>query len=94
MPGLQWGGWTYIPYTCKPINLLSIDNKIFDVIINKNFVEHLHMNDLLSDKQYGFWSALSDVQTTITHIISQINLTTVSLANTAEYHNIRYFECL
>lgn len=53
---------------------LIVINKLFEALINKNFVDHINRVDLLSDKYNGIRSALSaaDNITSITNRISKV----------------------
>lgn len=57
---------------CRPTSLLSVIRKPFEVVVNKNFVNHLRRNKLYN--QYGFWSSRStaDIPTPISHRISEV----------------------
>ena len=42
------------PSNCRPISLTSIVSKLLEQIINSNIMQHLEINNILSDHQYGF----------------------------------------
>jgi len=42
------------PSNYRPISLTSIVSKLFEQIINSNIMQHLEVNNILSDHQYGF----------------------------------------
>ena len=61
------------PSQYRPISLLSVISKLFESVINNRILDHLAINNLLSDVQYGFRSSRStaDVLTVITHRLSE-----------------------
>ena len=70
---LQNAGLHSAPSQYRPINLLSVISKLFEVVINHRILGHLTKKNLLSDSQYGFRSARStaDAQTVFTQRVSQ-----------------------
>ena len=44
---------------CCPLNLLSVDSKVFEKLVNNRIVDHLGKCDFFSDFQYGFRSSRS-----------------------------------
>ena len=57
----------------RPISLLPVISKVFEILINSSIIKHLDSNNLLSDHQYGFRSSRStaDLLTVITERIHQ-----------------------
>ena len=57
----------------RPISLLPVVSKVFEILINSSIIKHLDSNGLLSDHQYGFRSSRStaDLLTVITERIHQ-----------------------
>ena len=43
-----------LPSNYQPISLTSIVSKLFEQIINLNIMQHLEINNILSDHQYNF----------------------------------------
>ena len=61
------------PSNYRPISILPIISKVFEIVINSSLIKHLETNKLLSDHQYGFRSERStaDLLTVITERIHQ-----------------------
>ena len=45
----------------RPVNLLSLDSKVFEKLVNNRIVDHLEKCGFFSDFQYGFRSSHSCV---------------------------------
>ena len=62
------------PKNYRPINLLSVANKVFEKLVNNRIVDHLEKCDFFCDFQYGFRSSRStaDLLTVVSDRIARV----------------------
>ena len=73
IPVFKNSGERSSPSNYRPISILTVISKVFEIVINSALTKHLESNNLLSDHQYGFRSERStaDLLTVVTERIHQ-----------------------
>ena len=51
---LHKGGERCEPTNYRPISLLPLFGKLFEKVLQKQFIDHLSKNDIITDHQFGF----------------------------------------